>query len=146
MGKSIFLKFFSFIHYYWRDTESYSKLIKLSHLKSIHESKLNLIQICSHRKPQITHSIYLAAYIIEWTNTILKAVQCQRKLGHADEDIGIILRVGKQFRAHYIMLFQRLTAIFSKAKISLQFDFESLSQEKTVVIICGLKIWCPTIF
>ncbi len=89
---------------------------------------------------------YFLDYIDEWAANVKTVVSKLTDDGYADEDIGIILRVATNYRARYIMLFQKLTEIFSKTEISLQFDFESLSQEKTVVIVCGLKIWCPTIF
>jgi hypothetical protein len=86
---------------------------------------------------QVDKFIYFAGYIREWTNTILKTANRQRKLGYSDEDIGIILSITKDFPGRYILLFQRLNQIFSGTKIAVQFDFESLSQEKPVVIICG---------
>ncbi len=66
--------------------------------------------------------------------------------GYAEEDVGIILSVAAEFPHAYILLFQKLIEIFSDKKVSVQFEHESLSQEKAVVIICGLKIWCPNIF
>ena len=108
------------------------------------ESKMGKV-ISFHSNP-IDTFIYFADYIREWANKILKAVFQQRTLKHSDEDIGIILRVGDELAGRYILLFQNLAGIFSKTKITVQFEFESLSQEKTVVIICGLKIWCLNLF
>ncbi len=71
----------------------------------------------------------------------------ERSKGFADEDIGVILIVSdkvtdSEFESnagHYSELFQKLNEIFSEKKIncSVQFDKESLSQEKAVVIVCG---------
>ena len=85
-------------------------------------------------------------YIDEWAANVKTVVSKLTDDGYAEEDVGIILRVGDNFRGRYILLFQKLMPIFSKTKITVRFEFESLSQEKSVVIICGLKIWCLNLF
>ncbi len=82
-------------------------------------------------------------YVKEWAATVEKAVSKQKKEGYAEEDIGIILNVASELPGRYILLFQKLIQLFSRTKITVQFDLESLSQEKDAIIICGLKIWCP---
>jgi hypothetical protein len=72
----------------------------------------------------------------------VEAVYEERGKGYADEEIeeiGIILSVPEHLPGRYVYLFQKLNQILSEKKIecSLLFDFESLSQEKTVVIVCG---------
>jgi hypothetical protein len=69
----------------------------------------------------------------------VEAVYEERGKGYADEDIGIILSVPEKLPGRYVYLFQKLNQILSEKEIecSLLFDFESLSQEKTVVIVCG---------
>ena len=57
--------------------------------------------------------------------------------GYEDEDVGIILSVSLPNPGRYVSLFQELNQIFSKTKITVQFVHDCLSQEKTVVIICG---------
>ncbi len=63
----------------------------------------------------------------------------ERGKGYADEDIGIIFSVPEKLPGRYVYLFQKLNQILSEKEIecSLLFDFESLSREKTVVIVCG---------
>jgi hypothetical protein len=61
----------------------------------------------------------------------------QKKEGYSDEDIGIILTVAANFPGRYVSLFQKLIQIYSETQTTVQFEHESLSQEKTVVIICG---------
>jgi hypothetical protein len=81
-------------------------------------------------------------YIKEWAATIANVVSEQTKKGYADEDIGIILSSGKLKLGRYTLLFQKLIQNYAKTNTTVQFDFESLSEEKPVVILCGLKVWC----
>jgi hypothetical protein len=69
----------------------------------------------------------------------VEAVYEERGKGYADEDIGIIFSVPEKLPGRYVYLFQKLNQILSEKEIecSLLFDFESLSREKTVVIVCG---------
>ena len=60
-----------------------------------------------------------------------------RNQGFEDEDVGIILNVSVPNPGRYVSLFQILNQIFSKTKITVQFEYDCLSQEKTVVINCG---------
>ncbi len=76
-------------------------------------------------------------YVTEWVNAIEKEVSKLKKEDFADEDIGIVLAVSTKYPGRYVSLFQQLNQIYSRTKTTVQFDHETLSQEKTVVIICG---------
>jgi hypothetical protein len=69
----------------------------------------------------------------------VEAVYGLKSNRYNDEDIGIILSVAESLPGRYIFLFQKLNQVLSEKRIecSVLFDFESLSLEKTVVIVCG---------
>jgi hypothetical protein len=72
----------------------------------------------------------------------VEALYEQKNNGYKDEDIGIIIcsqESDLSLLVRYVRLFQKLNQVFSEKKIecSVLFESESLSQEKTVVIVCG---------
>ncbi len=72
----------------------------------------------------------------------MEALYEQKNNGYKDEDIGIIIcsqESDLSLLVRYVRLFQKLNQVFSEKKIecSVLFESESLSQEKTVVIVCG---------